>query len=73
MYKKRNRQSLNDQLVAVLMLTGLYRALTKVNDKLHNLKTSNPLLPPYSDPPGALKVVPIHDNMDKKIEGDGYP
>lgn len=73
MYKKRNRQSLEDQLVAMLMLTGLRRALTKVNDKLHNLKTSNPFLPPHSDPPGALKVVPIHNNMDKKIEGDGHP
>jgi hypothetical protein len=31
------------------------------------------LLPPDSDTASRLEVIPVHDNMYGKVEGDGYP
>lgn len=39
--------------------------LTKVNDKLDDLETGDPLLPPDADPTGTLEVVPVHDDVDQ--------
>lgn len=47
--------------------------LTEVDNKLDNLETSNPLLPPDANTTGALKVVPVHDNVNKEVQGDGDP
>ena len=47
--------------------------LTKINDKLNNLKTSDPLLPPDADSARTLEVVPVHDNVNHEVEGDRYP
>ena len=47
--------------------------LTKVNDKLNDLQTSDPLLPPDTDATGALEVVPVHDDVNGEVEGDGNP
>ena len=47
--------------------------LTKVNDKLDNLQTSDPLLPPDTDTTGTLEIVPVHDNVHQKVDGDRNP
>ncbi len=49
------------------------RKLTKVQDKLDDLESSDPLFPRHADAPRALKVVPVHHDMDHEIQGDGYP
>lgn len=35
----------------------------KINNKLEDLETSNPFLPPNANAPCALEVIPIHNNM----------
>lgn len=47
--------------------------LTKINDELDDLEAGNPLLPPDTDTTGALEVVPVHDNVNPKVESDGNP
>ena len=47
--------------------------LHKVNNKLGDLKTSNPFFPPDANAPRALKVVPIHNNVNQEVEGNGNP
>lgn len=47
--------------------------LTEIDDELDDLETSNPLLPPDADSTSALEVVPVHDNVDSQVEGNGDP
>lgn len=47
--------------------------LTEINDELNDLDASDPLLPPDSDASGALEVVPVHDDVDEQVQGDGNP
>jgi hypothetical protein len=46
---------------------------TEVNDELSDLKTGDPLLPPDADTTGRLEVVPVHDNVNHQVEGNGNP
>ena len=52
---------------------ALKAALTKVNYELNDLKTGDPFFPPDADSARALKVVPVHDNVHDKIQGDRHP
>jgi len=45
----------------------------EVDNKLDNLEHRDILLPPDSDTASRLEVIPVHDNMYGKVEGDGYP
>lgn len=47
--------------------------LTEIDDELDDLETSDPLLPPDADTAGTLEVVPVHDDVDAEVEGDGNP
>lgn len=47
--------------------------LTKVNNKLDNLETSDPFLPPNTDTTSALEVVPVHNNVHHEVKGDWNP
>lgn len=47
--------------------------LTKVNDELNDLETSNPFLPPDADSTSALEVVPVHHNVNSEVESDWDP
>ena len=47
--------------------------LTEINNKLDDLETGDPLLPPDADATCALEVVPVHDNVDHEVERDGNP
>lgn len=47
--------------------------LTKIDDELDDLETSNPLLPPDADTTSTLEVVPVHDNVHGQVKGDGNP
>ncbi|GMF73830.1 unnamed protein product [Aspergillus oryzae] len=47
--------------------------LTKIDNELDDLKTGDPFLPPDTDATGALEVVPVHDNVDQKVNGDRNP
>ena len=47
--------------------------LTKINDELDDLETGDPLLPPDTDATRALEVVPVHDDVDSQVKGDGNP
>jgi len=49
------------------------RVLTKINDKLNDLKTGDPFLPPDTNTARTLEVVPVHDNVDHKVQGDWDP
>jgi hypothetical protein len=46
---------------------------TKIDDKLDDLQTGDPLLPPDPDTTGTLEVVPVHDDVDEEVDGDGHP
>ena len=47
--------------------------LTEVNDKLEDLQTSDPFLPPNADTTSTLEIVPVHHNMNQKVNRDGNP
>ena len=47
--------------------------LTQINDELHNLQHGDVLLPPNTDTASTLEVVPVHDNVDEQVDGDGNP
>ena len=49
------------------------REHTEINDELDDLETGDPLLPPDADAARALEVVPVHDDVDGQVEGDGHP
>lgn len=46
---------------------------TEVNDELKDLQPCDPFFPPDANSPGRLEIVPVHDHVDKEIEGDGDP
>ena len=46
---------------------------TKINDELQDLEAGDPLLPPNTDAARRLEVVPIHDDVDEEVDGDGDP
>jgi len=45
----------------------------EVNNKLDDLKTRDPLLPPNTDTTSGLEIVPIHDHMDHEVKRDRDP
>lgn len=45
----------------------------EINDKLDDLETGNPLLPPNTDTTSALKVVPVHNDVNEEVQDDGNP
>jgi len=45
----------------------------KINDELDDLETSDPFLPPDLDATRALEVVPVHDNVNHKVERNWDP
>lgn len=45
----------------------------KVDDKLDDLHDGDVLLPPDADATCGLEVVPVHDNVDGQVQGDGNP
>jgi hypothetical protein len=46
---------------------------TQINDELNNLQDGNVALPPDANTTSRLEIVPVHDNMHGKVEGDGHP
>lgn len=40
---------------------------------MHNLQHGDVLLPPNPDTAGTLEVVPVHNNVDEQVDGDGNP
>lgn len=50
-----------------------FSKLTEINDELDNLQHGDVLLPPDADTTGTLEVVPVHDNVDQQVDGDGNP
>lgn len=59
--------------VPVVYKALCFRKLTEINDELDNLQHSDVLLPPDADTTGTLEVVPVHDNVDQQVDGDGNP
>jgi len=49
------------------------RKLTKINHKLSDLKSGDPLLPGDPDSTGALEVVPVHDDVYGQVQSDWNP
>lgn len=47
--------------------------LTKIDDELDNLEPGNPLLPPDANSTCGLEIVPVHDNVNAQVQGDGNP
>ena len=47
--------------------------LTQVDNELNDLESRDPLLPPDADAARALEVVPVHDDVDQQVDGDGDP
>lgn len=45
----------------------------EVDDELCNLENGDVLLPPDTDAARRLEVVPVHDNVDEEVQGNGYP
>lgn len=46
---------------------------TEVDDELSDLQACDVLLPPDLDATSALEVVPVHDDMDRQVEGNDGP
>lgn len=47
--------------------------LTEINDKLDDLQTGDPFLPPDANATCRLKVVPVHDHVHHEIETNDGP
>lgn len=61
-------------MVSISLLADLaLETLTDVNDELENLQHSDVLLPPNAHTAGTLEVVPVHDNVNQQVDGDGHP
>ena len=45
----------------------------EIDDELGDLEPGDPFLPPDAHAARGLKVVPIHDHVDREIKGDGDP
>jgi hypothetical protein len=45
----------------------------KVDDKLEDLHDGDVLLPPDADATCGLEVVPVHDDVDHQVQGNGDP
>ena len=73
----RSRQTLLEITVRKLKAggeAGVRRfSLTDINDKLSNLKTSDPFLPPNTNATCALEIVPVHDNVNHQVECNDNP
>lgn len=48
-------------------------SLTEVEDKLRDLHSRDPLLPPYLHAASALEVIPVHHDVHRQIQGDRHP
>jgi hypothetical protein len=46
---------------------------TEINDELNDLEAGDPLLPPNTDTTSALEVVPVHNDVNEKVQDDGNP
>lgn len=46
---------------------------SEINHELDDLEHGDVLLPPNSDSTSRLEVVPVHDNVNHQVEGDGHP
>lgn len=60
-------------MVLELQVVSQGPQLTKIDDELDDLEAGNPLLPPNADATGRLEVVPVHDDVDGEVQGDGNP
>jgi hypothetical protein len=69
----RSRRSLPDCQLELRVYEMADVGLTEVNNELDNLHDGDILLPPDTDASGALKVVPVHDDMDHQVQDDWYP
>lgn len=63
----------NIRLLRFKELQRVQASLTKINDELDNLETGDPLLPPDANATSTLEVVPVHNNVDSQVKGDGNP
>lgn len=46
---------------------------TNINHELNDLENGDVFLPPDFDAPSSLEVVPVHDDVNHQVEGDGDP
>ena len=46
---------------------------SEINDELHDLEHGDVFLPPDADAARRLEVVPVHDDVDEEVQGDGHP
>lgn len=63
MCRRRSKRILNLKSALVPDSVQPRCRLTKINDELDDLQTSDPFFPPYTNSARALKVVPVHDNV----------
>ena len=49
------------------------RTLTEINHELRNLESCDPFLPPDTDSPGCLEIVPVHDHMHSQVKRNRNP
>jgi hypothetical protein len=54
-------------------VAGGIGGLTKINNKLDDLKTGDPFLPPDADSARTLEVVPVHDNVNHEVKSNWNP
>lgn len=47
--------------------------LTKIKNELQDLETRNPFLPPNADTTSTLEIVPVHQNMNEKVQANHNP
>jgi len=47
--------------------------ITEIEHELSDLHDGDVLLPPNANATCALEIIPVHDDMDTKVQGDGHP
>lgn len=70
-----NRQSLKFEVSLCKAHPIIIRKkmLTKIDHKLPYLEARDPLFPRHPNSARALEIVPVHDDMDRQVEGDRNP
>lgn len=66
-------QSKRSLKVLVLLYRQFIDELTKIENELNDLETSDPLFPGNADTAGTLEVVPVHDHVHSQIQNNRNP
>ena len=71
--RSRRNLSFAVSIVCISKCCSDMKIRTQPNDKLDDLKASDPLLPPNVDAPSTLEVVPVHEDVNGQVQDNRDP